>query len=272
MKKLTVFCIALVLAIACARVPLSDRRQFTPLPVAQMVTLGKTTYSQVLQESQVASTSQQAQRVKAVGERIAAVVEEYLRNNNDADRIEGYEWEFSVIESNQLNAWALPGGKVAFYTGILPICKTDDGIATVMAHEIAHSIAHHGNERMSQQLAVQLGGAALQVALRNKPQQTMQLAMTAFGIGSQVGLLLPFSRKHEREADELGLYFMTMAGYDPSAAPDFWQRMMEANSNRQAPPELLSTHPSPYSRVRYLRKLIPEARAFAEDRGYLARY
>ena len=152
----------------------------------------------------------------------------------------------------------MPGGKVVFYTGILPICKDEAGVATVMGHEIAHAIAEHGGERMSQGLLTQLGGMGLQLALQNEAELTQQLAMTGFGIGAQVGVILPFSRLHESEADHLGLIFMAMAGYNPNSAVNFWQRMA-AEKGGQAPPEFLSTHPSDQTRINDLKKLIPEA-------------
>ena len=155
----------------------------------------------------------------------------------------------------------MPGGKIAFYTGILPVCKNENGIAVVMSHEIAHAIAKHGNERMSQQLALQLGGMALSQALKEKSETTMQLAMTAFGIGSQLGVILPYSRSHEKEADELGLYFMAMAGYDPREAPLLWERMIEAGSG-SGTPEFLSTHPNPQKRINHLERIMPKAMEF----------
>jgi predicted Zn-dependent protease len=154
----------------------------------------------------------------------------------------------------------MPGGKVAFYTGIMPICKDDNGVAVVMSHEIAHAIAQHGNERMSQQLTTQMGGVALQVAMQDQPAQTQALAMTAFGVGSQVGVLLPFSRTHESEADKMGLYFMTLAGYDPYEAPRFWERMNAGAGG--SPPEFLSTHPNPSTRIANMQQWIPEALAY----------
>ncbi|MFW5700018.1 MAG: M48 family metallopeptidase, partial [Bacteroidota bacterium] len=155
------------------------------------------------------------------------------------------------------NAWCMPGGKIAFYEGIMPICENDAGVAVVMAHEIAHEVAKHGNERLSQQLGVQLGGIALSEALETKTETTQQLALLAFGVGSQVGLILPYSRLHENEADEMGLYFMAMAGYDPREAPKFWKRMQEEGKNPV--PEFLSTHPHSDTRINNLNKIMPKA-------------
>ena len=172
--------------------------------------------------------------------------------------LKGFQWEFNTVESEEANAFCMPGGKVVFYTGILPICQDEAGVAVVMGHEVAHAIAKHGNERMSQGLVQQFGGVALSVALSDKPAQTQQLFQTAYGVGSQVGVMLPFSRLQESEADELGLIFMAMAGYDPHEAPKFWERM-SAKSSGGAPPEFLSTHPSHETRIRKLNKAIPKA-------------
>jgi predicted Zn-dependent protease len=151
----------------------------------------------------------------------------------------------------------MPGGQIAFYEGILPVCRDENGIAVVMGHEIAHAVAQHGNERMSQQLAIQMGGIALSEALKTQKQQTIDLALLAFGVGATVGVELPFSRTHELEADELGLYFMAMAGYDPRLAPEFWERMAARSASR--PPEFLSTHPDPSNRIAHLNQIMPRA-------------
>jgi predicted Zn-dependent protease len=146
--------------------------------------------------------------------------------------LKGYEWEFNLVDNKDINAWAMPGGKVVVYTGILPITQNEEGLAVVLGHEIAHAIAQHGNERMSQQLVQQLGGMALQVALANKPQQTQDIFLTSYGIGSTVGAILPFSRKEELEADKFGLFFSAMAGYNPQEAVPFWQRMASSGGRK----------------------------------------
>ena len=193
------------------------------------------------------------------GKRIQKAVETYMKQNKKyAKRIKGYNWEFNTVESDQVNAWCMPGGKVVFYTGIMPICGTELGTAVVMGHEVAHAIAGHGNERMSQGIATSLGGITLAVAMQNKSEETQNLFLNAFGVGTQVGLMLPFSRKHESEADKMGLMFMAMAGYDPREAIKFWTRMEKA-SEGQRPPEFLSTHPAPATRIWNLNKWMPEA-------------
>lgn len=224
------------------------------------MTMSFSQYDQVIAESKLSTNQAEVARIKRVGERIKTAVESYLVSQGHAEAVEGFEWEFNLIESDELNAWCMPGGKVAFYTGILPVCQSDEGVAVVMGHEIAHAIARHGGERMSQALTAELGGVALSVALANEPEQTQALAMTAYGIGSQVGGLLPFSRLHESEADELGLYFMAIAGYNPEEAPRFWERMSAVGGG--APPEFMSTHPSHETRVSNLNSWMPKAKEY----------
>jgi len=195
--------------------------------------------------------------VKRVGTNIQHAVEEYLAQNNLSNRLEGYKWEFNLVEDEQVNAWCMPGGKVVVYTGILPVTKNEIGLAVVLGHEIAHAIAEHGNERMSQGLIQQLGGAALSVALRDKPQLTRDLFLTAYGVGSTVGILA-YSRTQESEADHLGLIFMAMAGYNPGEAVNFWQRMADMNKGSK-PPEFLSTHPSDETRINDIKNWLPDA-------------
>ncbi len=246
---------------SCSTVPLTNRKQFTAIPSSEMLALSNQSYNKVLQEEPLSGNTSEVQEIRKVGQRVTNAVEKYLDEIDREELIAGYEWEYNLIEDDVLNAWCMPGGKIAFYTGILPVCKNENGIAVVMAHEIAHAIAKHGNERMSQQLALQLGGMALSQALQEKSETTTQLAMTAFGIGSQLGVILPYSRSHEKEADELGLYFMAMAGYDPREAPLLWQRMIEANSG-SGTPEFLSTHPNPQNRIKHLERIMPKAMEF----------
>jgi len=243
---------------SCSTVPVTGRKQLSIIPSSQLMALSFQQYDQFLNENKVEKNSAQALRIKRIGGKIQKAVEQYFAEKNMSDHLNGYAWEFNLVNNDQVNAWAMPGGKVVFYTGILPICKDDAGIATVMGHEIAHAIAEHGGERMSQGLLVQLGGMGLQAALENEPELTQQLAMAAFGLGAQVGIMLPFSRLHESEADHLGLIFMAMAGYNPNESVSFWERMA-AQKGGNAPPEFLSTHPSDETRIKDLKKLIPEA-------------
>ena len=241
----------------CKTVPITGRKQVALIPNSQMNALGVDNYQQVLSEAKVDRTSEDAKLVEYVGSKIARAVERYLKTHGQSANVEGFAWDFKLIVDDVVNAWCMPGGKVAFYTGILPVCKDEAGIAVVMGHEIAHAIAKHGNERMTQGLAQQLGGVALAVALKDKPEETQNLFMQAYGLGTTVGAILPFSRLHESEADEMGLIFMAMAGYDPREAPRFWQRMA-AQSGPQ-PPTFLSTHPSNEQRIAKLNELMPQA-------------
>ena len=260
MKKLLTFSVISIVVIACATVPMTDRKQLNLLPESQMVSMAATSYSQFLNENQVLPHADpRSIRVRVVGNRIADAAKVYLKQNGMLSRVAGFNWEFKVVESAEKNAWCMPGGKVVFYTGILDVTQDDEGLAVVMGHEIAHAIARHGNERMSQGLAVQLGGVGLGVALSKQSAQTQNIFLQSYGIGSTLGIL-KFSRTHESEADHMGLVFMAMAGFDPAEAPRFWQRM--AAQGGQAPPEFLSTHPSHSTRIADLNKWMAEAKRY----------
>lgn len=246
-----------IFSFSCSSVPLSGRRQFIIIPSDQMFSLSTESYNQVLQENELSSNMEYVNTVKSVGVRMANAVEKYLTEIGQESRLSNFDWTYNVIVSDEMNAWCMPGGQIAFYEGIMPICKDAAGVAVVMGHEIAHAIAQHGNERMSQQLIVQMGSAALSESLKNQKETTMQLAALAFGVGSKLGLELPYSRKHETEADELGLYFMAMAGYNPTEAPIFWERMQAQSGQRL--PEILSTHPDPGNRIKDLERHMPKA-------------
>jgi predicted Zn-dependent protease len=202
--------------------------------------------------------------VKSVGRDISVAVEDFMMKNNMKDRIAGFSWEFNLIDSDVPNAWCMPGGKIVVYSGILPLTATESGLAVVIGHEIAHAVARHGNERMSQGLLINLGGMALSAALESEPEKTRNLYLAAYGLGSQVGIALPYSRSHENEADKLGLIFMAMAGYNPQAAVDFWSRMSKIGGNK--PPEFLSTHPSDETRIKNMEAFIPEAMKYYNAR------
>lgn len=258
MKKQLVVLMILALVLAmCKTVPLTGRKGLKLISSSEINSLSFQQYDQLKSESTLSKDQAKVKMVNDVGVRIQKAVESFLNQNGYGDLLEGFAWEFILIEDPTVNAFCMPGGKVAFYTGILPYCQDANGIAVVMGHEVAHAIAEHGNERMSQALLQQLGGVALSVALANEPAQTQAIFGQAYGLGSHYGVMLPFSRKHESEADELGLYFMALAGYDPRTAPAFWQRMSE--SSGQKPPEILSTHPSDETRIANLNKLMPKA-------------
>lgn len=253
-----------VLLSACATVPITGRKQLSLIPDSQMNAMSFSQYDQVLAESKLSKDVAATAQVKRVGAKIQGAVERYFQQQGQSQQLDGYAWEFNLIESKEANAWCMPGGKVAFYTGILPVCKDDTGIAVVMGHEVAHAIAKHGSERMSQEMALQLGGMALSEAMSSKPEETQALWMNVFGVGAQVGVMLPFSRQHESEADRMGLIFMAMAGYDPRQAPKFWERM--ATGGGSAPPEFLSTHPSDATRIRQLNEYLAEALPYYQAR------
>jgi predicted Zn-dependent protease len=243
---------------ACAQVPITGRRQLDLIPSSTLLAMSFQQYDQFLRENELSDNVQQTRMVKEVGENIAGAVERFLKQNDMADHIQGYQWEFHLIASDDVNAWAMPGGKVVIYEGLMPVARDRNGLAVVMGHEIAHAVAEHGSERMSQGLLAQFGSVALAEALRNRPAQTQQLWMVAFGLGAQVGVILPYSRLQESEADRLGLIFMAMAGYDPREAVGFWTRMTEKKGGAGAP-EFLSTHPSDQKRIKNIKELIPEA-------------
>jgi predicted Zn-dependent protease len=262
MRKLFPF--SFLFLLSCAVVPMTGRKQFVAIPSSQMIALSSESYARVLEEGTLSANQTYVNQVRTVGKRLTAAVETYLKQNNLQSALEGYQWQYNVLVSEELNAWCMPGGQIAFYEGILPVCQDENGIAVVMGHEIAHAVAQHGNERMSQQLAIQMGGIALSEALKTQKQQTIDLALLAFGVGATVGVELPFSRTHELEADELGLYFMAMAGYDPRLAPEFWERMAAKSTSR--PPEFLSTHPDPSNRIQHLNQIMPRALEYYQAR------
>jgi predicted Zn-dependent protease len=241
----------------CSMVPLTGRRQLSLVSDADMLSTSFVQYDQFLKENKLSTNTAQTNMVKGVGKRIQNAVVTYFARNNLTQELNGFAWEFNLIESNEVNAWCMPGGKVVVYSGILPVTQDETGLAVVMGHEIAHAVAKHSNERMSQALLAQLGGETLAAALQQKPQQTQEIWMAVFGAGVQLGAILPYSRLQESEADHLGLIFMAMAGYNPNGAVEFWQRMSQ-NAGAK-PPEFLSTHPSDQSRIQKIKAEIPEA-------------
>jgi predicted Zn-dependent protease len=256
------FALALV---SCAKVPITGRSQLNLIPGSEMLAMSETQYTQFLGENKLSGDRVATAQVERVGNRIRGAVVSYMDSHGMGERIKGYKWEMHLVESKEVNAWCMPGGKVVVYTGILPVTKDDAGLAVVLGHEIGHAIAQHGNERMSQAMLAQAGGLALSEALKSHPAETQQLWMQAFGVGAQYGALLPFSRLQESEADRIGLVLMAMAGYDPHVAVGFWQRMAAHGGSK--PPELLSTHPSDERRIAELQKEIPEALKYYKKAG-----
>lgn len=262
-RSVALVMIALALG-ACATVPITGRRQLSLVSSSSMLTMSAQQYEEFLQANPPSRDRAATAMVGRVGRNIARAVEKYMTHKGMSDRLKGYKWEFNLVENKAANAWCMPGGKVVVYTGILPHTLDERGLAVVMGHEIAHAVADHGAERLSQGMLAQLGGLALSEAMKQRPQQTKQLWMTAYGVGAQFGALLPFSRLQESEADELGLIFMALAGYDPQVAVEFWQRMSQGKGG--APPELLSTHPSDETRIRDIQSKLPEARTYLKKR------
>lgn len=252
------FLLAVFLLISCSTVPVTGRKQLALIPSSTMLSMSYQQYGEFLKTNKLSTNQEQTRMVKRVGHRIQKAVEQYMADNNMSHVLKDYRWEFNLVESPDVNAWCMPGGKVVVYSGILPITRDEAGLAVVMGHEVAHAVARHGDERMSQALLVETGGVALSAALASKPETTRQLWMAAFGLGASVGVILPYSRLHENEADRLGLIFMAMAGHDPHVAVQFWERMSQEKKG-SAPPEFLSTHPADATRIQNIRARIPEA-------------
>jgi predicted Zn-dependent protease len=245
--------------IACSTVPITGRKQLSLIPASEILSMSYAEYGEFIKASKLSTNSQQTAMIKTVGGRIQKAVESYFQQKGLAESLADYKWEFNLVDNEEANAWCMPGGKVVFYTGILPITKTDAGVAVVMGHEVAHAIAEHGNERMSQQMLAQLGGMVLSEALSKETEKTKALWSSAYGLGAQFGVLLPFSRTQETESDHLGLIFMAMAGYNLNEAVPFWQRMAASKGDGSSVPEFMSTHPSDDTRIANLKQLVPEA-------------
>jgi predicted Zn-dependent protease len=262
MKKLVLSAIVIaILSIACHKNAVTGKRAMTLIPESELMGMSETEYDKFLAEHPpLPDSDERVAMVKRSGARIQKAVEKFHADKKASDDLKGFAWEFNVVDEKPVNAWCMPGGKVVVYTGLLPVTQDEQSLAVVMGHEIAHAIARHGNQRMSQGLAVQLGGAVLSVALSQNSQLTQQIFAQAYGIGTGLGVLA-YSRAHETEADKMGLIFAAMAGYDPEAAVSFWQRMSQAGSGN-APPELLSTHPSDETRINNLKKFMPEAKKY----------
>jgi predicted Zn-dependent protease len=254
--------------ISCSKNALTGKSQLTLLPESELQSMATTQYQQFLSTNQVVSNSnnRDAEMVRRVGARIVRAVERYYADKNMSDKLAGYNWETNLVASNTVNAWCMPGGKIVVYTGLLPVSQNEAALAAVIGHEVSHALLQHGNQRMSQGLLQQLGGVALSVAVANKPAETQNLFLSAYGVGSQVGVLLPFSRNQELEADHYGLIWTAMAGYNPQEAIGLWERM-EAMGKGGNAPEFLSTHPSEGRRIDQLRKFMPEALRYYKPMG-----
>jgi predicted Zn-dependent protease len=257
MTKAMAFLAAVLMVQACAKVPITGRRQMNLVGEPEIMAMASAQYVEFLSANPpLPDSDQRVRQVRSIGRKLADAATNFLNDNRAGDRVAGFTWDFNVVNDNTVNAWCMPGGKVVVYTGILPVTQNDAGLAVVMGHEIAHAIARHGNERMSQSMAAQFGSMTLEVLTAQNPGAARDIFLQSVGMGSVLGMLA-YSRKHESEADKMGLVFMAMAGYDPREAPRFWQRMSQGGG--QAPPELLSTHPSDETRMRDLENYMPEA-------------
>ncbi len=252
------FVLALGFTLGCQTNPVTGRKSLGLVSSSEMQSMSYTEYSSFLSSHKLSSNTEQTAMVKRVGSKIQKAVETYLTQNGKSSQLSGFKWEFNLVEDPAVNAWCMPGGKVVVYTGIMPVVESEAGLAVVLGHEIAHAIANHGAERMSQGIVQQLGGTALSVALANKPAETKAIFSQAYNVGSQVAVMLPYSRMHESEADHMGLIFMAMAGYNPKEAVTFWQRMKSAAGAGQKPSELMSTHPSDDKRIADIQNWLPE--------------
>ena len=259
MKKIISYALVILLLASCSSVPLTGRKQLLLVSDSEVLQASALSYTEYMSTAVISKNITDTKKVETVGKKIAAAVEKYLKDNGMESEIANFAWSYSLVKDTTANAFCMPGGKVVFYEGIIPYCQTEAGIAVVMGHEIAHVVAKHGNERMSQQMLVETGSQIAGAAVSGKTAVTQQLVQTVYGLGTQVGVLLPYSRKHEYEADHLGLIFMAMAGYNPAEAVTFWERM---SAGKGASTDFLSTHPSDAKRIAALKTLLPEAQKY----------
>lgn len=260
MKNFYLF-VAVLFLVGCSTVPITGRRQLSFIPQGELLTLSDQNYKQVLNQSKISTDSDWNAKVKDVGKKIAASAEVFMKENGMQKEIANYRWEFNLInDPKSVNAFCMPGGKIVVYTGILPVARDANGLATVMSHEVAHALANHGGERMSQELIVQAGGMGFSQLVKSKPEKAKQIMLQVYGVGTQLGVLLPYSRAHESEADRIGLILMARAGYNPQTAVSFWERMKNLSGTK--PPEFLSTHPATSRRIVDITKVLPEAEKY----------
>lgn len=259
MKKWILSMGVLFMLYGCGSVPLTGRKQLLLVSDQEVLSASLTQYSDYMKTAKKSTSSKDAGMVTRVGKKIAAATETYLRQNGLESEIKNFAWEFNLVKDDQVNAFCMPGGKIVVYEGLMDLVSSDDELAVVVGHEVAHAVAKHSNERMSQQIVAQYGGAILNAAVSNKSTAVQQVAGTVYGLGAQYGVMLPFSRKHETEADYMGLVLMTMAGYNPDVAVGFWQKMSAGSSGKV--PEFMSTHPSDATRIADIEKALPSIKA-----------
>jgi len=252
---------------ACSTVKMTGRKQFNMVPNSQIFPASFAQYNHFLKEHKISTDVTQSERVNRIGNRLIKAVKKYYKKQGWEKDLEGYQWEINLVDDSQMNAFCMPGGKIVYYTGLLNVTTTDDEIAAVMGHEIAHALANHGSERMSMAYGQQLGAILTMLATSKAKPEDQQKWMAIYGYGSQLGVMLPYSRKHESEADKMGQIIMAIAGYNPDAAANVWVKMSQMGG--QQPPEFLSTHPSHQSRMKNLREWSPEAKKIAKQFGVL---
>lgn len=259
MKKVLTLLVALTILAGCSTVPLTGRKQVMLVSEQDVLSSSLTQYHEFIDTAKISTNKAETAQVVRVGRNIAAATEAYLKNNGMGDEVKNFSWEFNLVADPTMNAFCMPGGKIVVYEGLMKIVKSDDELAVVMGHEVAHAVAKHSNERMSQQVMTQYGAAILGAAVNNKSAMVQDVTNLVYGLGSQYGVILPFSRKHESEADYMGLILMTMAGYNPEAAVGFWQKMSAGGGNT---PEFLSTHPSDSHRIQDIKRYLPEVEKY----------
>ncbi len=249
--------------VSCTQNSLTGKRQLTMMPEAEVQSLASTQYRDFLKTHTVLSqkNNSNAAMVNRIGENITRAVNRYYASKKNSSVLNGYQWEYNLVNDSAVNAWCMPGGKIVVYTGLLPVTINENALAVVIGHEVSHALLQHGNQRMSGSMLQQLGGMTLSVALSSKPAATQDIFMQAYGVGTEVGLMLPFSRKHELEADRYGLIWAAMAGYDPNETLAFWDRMEKASGGQQVP-EFLRTHPSDAIRKEKIKSYLPEAMGY----------
>ncbi len=261
---LSLFAVA-AFAIACTTNPFTGKKTIALVPNSQILPMAFQQYDQFLSENDVVTGTVDSRRIKSIGQKISSASERWLTANGYAGYLKDYSWDYNLVQDDAVNAWCMPGGKIVFYTGIMPIAQTDAGVAAIMGHEVAHALANHGQQRMSAGQVQALGAVAGNIALANNPEN-QQMFNQYYGVGSQLGVMLPFSRGHESEADKIGLTLMAIAGYEPMAAAGLWERM-KANSGGGAPPEFMSTHPSSDTRINNITGWADDAKAEARKFG-----
>lgn len=259
MKRLIAFFALAALAAGCATVPITGRRQLSLVSDSEVLSSSLAQYRDYMGSAKVSANRVRSAQVVRVGRRIAAATETYLRANGLAKETANYAWEFNLVEDKEVNAFCMPGGKIVVYTGLMALVSSDDELAVVLGHEVAHAVARHANERMSQQMVAAAGAQAVGWATQERSEAIQAAAAGVYGLGAKVGALLPFSRKHESEADYMGLALMAMAGYDPGCAPGFWRKMAAKGGGK--PPELLSSHPSDATRIAEIERALPGIRS-----------